>query len=105
MIKIEEVRMNDTGIKHDKNKPRYDLIPPHILDEVVQVLTHGAKKYADNNWLEVDRPHTRYFAAAMRHLWAWKRGEQSDPDSGLSHLAHAICSLMFIGELEQAYEK
>jgi hypothetical protein len=43
----------------------------------------------------------RPFSAAMRHLWAWWKGEQADPETGLPHLAHAACCLMFL----MAYEK
>ena len=32
------------GIKYDGDKPRYELIPPHALEEMVKVLTIGAKK-------------------------------------------------------------
>jgi ribosomal protein L32 len=40
----------------------------------------------------------RYFDAAQRHIWAWKAGEETDSETGASHLAHAICCLMFIME-------
>lgn len=43
----------------------------------------------------------KYFDAAMRHLTAWISGERLDPESGRSHLAHAICCLLIMlwGEL------
>jgi hypothetical protein len=85
------------GMKNDKEKLRWDLLPISEVEEVVSVLTHGAKKYADNNWQVVvkDNPD-RYFAACMRHIVAYREGEREDPDSGLLHLAHAICCLLFI---------
>ena len=86
------------GFKLDSGKPRYDLIPPVALAQVVDVLTYGAKKYAPENWRRVLDADQRYFAAAQRHLWAHKRGELRDPETGLSHLAHATCCLMFMLE-------
>jgi hypothetical protein len=63
------------------------------------VLEYGARKYAPDNWRKVDNPEARYLAAALRHINAWRRGEKRDQESGLSHLAHAATSLMFIMEL------
>lgn len=84
-----------TATKHDANKPRYDLIPPEAIGAVTQVLTMGAAKYGDRNW-EKGMSWGRCFAACMRHLWAWWRGESKDPESGLSHLAHAACNVFFL---------
>jgi hypothetical protein len=86
------------GRKFDGGKLRFDLIPPHSLEEMVKVLTHGAEKYAPDNWRHVPDAKRRYFAALERHLWAWKRGETIDPDSGIHHLAHAACNLFFLYE-------
>lgn len=85
----------DQATKRDFLKLRYDLLPPEALQEVVEVLSFGAAKYGDRNW-EKGLPYSRYFGAAMRHLWAWWRGEDLDPESGLSHLAHAGCCVLFL---------
>lgn len=90
-----DCRPSQLAIKHDAHKPRYDLIPPEALDAFVQVLTYGAEKYEDRNW-EKGMPWGRFFAACMRHLWAWWRGETNDPETGLPHLAHACCCIMFL---------
>jgi hypothetical protein len=92
--------MNEIGKKYDNQKPDYSLVPPYALDDVVKVLTYGANKYSANNWAILPNAKSRYFAASMRHLWAWLRGEKTDPETGISHLAHAACSIMFILELE-----
>jgi hypothetical protein len=84
--------------KKDQDKPRYDLIPFHALDEVVQVLTYGAKKYSPDNWRTIPDRDTRYLAASLRHITAHARGELVDPESGMSHLAHAVCCLLFMME-------
>jgi len=81
------------------------LIPPLALEEMVKVLTHGAKKYDRNNWRFVPDGRRRYFDALNRHLWAWKRGEKFDPESGIHHLAHAACNLFFLYEHDLVPEK
>lgn len=93
------------GMKFDGAKNRYDLIPPLALDEMVKVLTFGAEKYQPNNWQHVSEAHSRYFAALERHLWAWQRGETLDPESGIHHLAHAMCCLFFLYEHDVKYSK
>ena len=84
------------GLKYDTTKPRWDLLPYDQLEKVVNVLTMGAVKYADDNWKDVEPYDKRYFAATMRHLTAWKKGELVDEESGQPHLAHAICCLLFM---------
>jgi hypothetical protein len=89
------------GVKHDSGKPRWDLVPWAEMQDVVQVLTFGAHKYGANNWKYVPEAQERYFAAALRHLVAWKSGEVLDPESGLPHLAHAVSSLLFLANFEE----
>ena len=81
----------------------YGLLPPLALRATVDVLTFGAQKYEIDNWKYVGDSKRRYFDAAQRHLWAWKEGEQEDPESGMHHLAHAICCLMFLHEHDVKY--
>lgn len=83
------------GKKLDQEKPRYELIPFQELDEVVEVLTFGAKKYEAENWKKVKDGEKRYFAAALRHLSAVGQGIQKDSETNFSHYSHAICSLFF----------
>lgn len=89
-----------TGIKYDAGKPEYGLLPPFALEELVNVLTIGALKYDRENWRKVPEAHRRYFDAAQRHLWAYRRGEKLDPETGKSHLMHAACCLFFMCELD-----
>lgn len=99
---------NPAGVKHDSDKLRYDLLPPLALEELVKVLTHGAKKYDDDNWRNVPNWKKRYFAATQRHQWQWKQGIIQDdapdakgsPGSHCHHIACAIASLMFLLEKE-----
>ena len=82
-------------IKDDNAKTRYDLLPPELLEETARVLTFGAQKYSAHNWAQ-GASWSRYFSAMMRHMWAWWRGEDNDPETGFSHLAHAACCLSFL---------
>lgn len=87
------------GTKFDEGKLRFDLFPVRPLMAIANVLTFGAVKYADRNW-EKGILYSRIFGGIMRHLWAWWGGEINDPESGLSHLAHASCGLLFLMEYE-----
>lgn len=92
--------MSEEGIKYDSGKPEFSLVPPFALEEVAKVLTFGAKKYRPNNWKYVPDGIKRYHDAMYRHLNAYTKGEQFDKETGLHHLAHAICCAMFIVDLE-----
>jgi len=91
------------GRKFDDNKLEYGLLPPLALEETVKVLTFGAQKYERDNWKKVPDSKRRYFDALQRHLWSWKKGEKLDPESGMHHLAHAMCCLMFLYEHDIMY--
>ncbi len=88
------------GRKDDQGKLPWNLLPPDAIDEVLRVLSVGAERYGDRNW-ERGMSWSRPFAALMRHMWAWWRGQDKDPDTGLSHLAHAGCNILFL----LAYER
>jgi hypothetical protein len=88
------------GVKHDEDKPKFSLMKPDALMEMVAVLTYGAKKYSPDNWKLLGNARQRYFDAANRHLWQWYGGEERDPESGLHHLAHAMSSLMFLIQMD-----
>ncbi len=93
---IDHSALKPKGLKYDQGKDRWDLLPFGTVKQIVKVLTFGAKKYEDNSWQEVDGGRKRYYAAAMRHMDAWWGGEKSDPESGLHHLSHAACCMLFL---------
>ena len=105
--KIDPVKASQNattgGRKFDGGKLQYGLVPPLALKAVVDVLTFGAEKYEPDNWKHVPDSKRRYFDALQRHVWAWKEGEQLDPESGRHHLAHALCCLMFLYEHDILY--
>lgn len=94
------VEARATGRKDDLGKLRYDLVPLLAEEQMVAVLTFGAKKYSPDGWRTVPNAKARYHAALRRHVAAWARGEKLDSESGLPHLAHALCCLAFLTELD-----
>jgi hypothetical protein len=83
--------------KFDTGKPPMSLLPPEAMMELAAVLGFGAKKYDAHNWRK-GCDWSRLSDAALRHIFAWIGGEDLDPESGLNHLAHAMCCLAFLIE-------
>lgn len=84
--------------KFDEGKPQWHLLPIKALIEVIKALMHGKKKYGAWNWAQ-GGDYSRIYDATLRHITAWWDGEDLDPESGLSHLAHAACGVLFLLEL------
>lgn len=89
------------GVKFDQGKLRYTLVPPRALRLIVEVLEFGAGKYSVGNWAKVPDAKQRYKDALLRHIYAYLEGETIDPESGVHHLAHAACCILFLLELEK----
>lgn len=93
-----------TGIKHDQDKPDMSLLSNIALIKVAEVMTFGKKKYSAHNW-RGGFVWSRPLAAAARHLYAYIGGEDKDPETGISHLAHCACCLMFLLEFEETHKE
>lgn len=78
------------------NKPRLDLIEPAFELAVAPVMAHGAAKYGARNYLRDPLRKSTVYAAMKRHIDAWWMGEEADPDSGQSHLAHLGANVMIL---------
>jgi len=89
------------GRKDDEGKSRWDLVP-RSFQEVVNVYTMGARKYADRNW-EKGIKWSRIFGAMMRHSWNWWWGETHDPVDGQHHLASAAWCALALMEYEETH--
>lgn len=81
------------------DKLQYSLLEPDFMAEVAKVLTFGANKYSRENWKKCQNPEL-YMDALIRHIEAYRRGEQCDPETLLHHFAHAACNLMFLYWME-----
>ena len=88
------------GRKDDAGKLRLDLIAPEFEKGLAEVLTYGAAKYGPHNWAK-GLKYSRVYGAIRRHLLAWQTGEDLDPETGLPHLYHAACELMFLSTYEE----
>ena len=89
--------LQNKAIRFDAGKTDWSLVPWDSVEEIVKVLEFGKVKYAAWNWSSNGGfKYMRVFNSTMRHLLAWARGEDKDPESGLSHLSHAACNLLFI---------
>ena len=79
-------------------KPAWSILPWEALERVRRVLASGVAKYGGPlSWRRGEVLASTYFDAAMRHLQAWWReGQERDPETGESHLAHAAASLLVL---------
>ena len=82
------------GVKDTSGKLRWTLLPISSLKEVVKVLEYGAKKYSADNWQKVEPQ--KYKEAAFRHWVAYLEGGKVDSETGVSHLAHLACDILFL---------
>jgi len=85
------------GAKWDDGKCDWSFLPSKPIEEVLKIYAGGAKKYGRGNY-QKGIHYSRVFSAALRHLWAWWRGEEKDAESGLSHLAHAAWNVITLLE-------
>ena len=70
------------------------------LNEVFEVLDYGEHKYGDDkDWL--NRADLKDIKAALRHIG---RFDEVDSDTNCSHIAHAICRLLFVLERKKKNE-
>ena len=87
--------MLEEGIKYDTNKPRMELLPPDSLEEIAKVLTFGVEKYGEYNWTK-GLKWSRLIGSSLRHLTSWMKGQDKDPETGLSHLSHLGACVLFL---------
>lgn len=88
------------GKKFDGDKVRMELLSTEALRQIAMVMTFGAKKYDSHNWRK-GLEWSRVLGALLRHTTAFLNGEDKDPETGLSHMAHAGCCVMFLLEYEK----
>lgn len=83
------------GLRYNEGKRKWGLLSWPALNELVKVLEFGAQKYASWNWSN-GLSWSECFESMQRHLLAWYTGEDKDPETGLSHMAHVMCNAMFL---------
>ena len=77
------------------DKTSGDWFPGRGLASTADVLVFGAKKYAKGNWAK-GMSWSVCFTCTMSHLLKSFQGEEKDEESGLNHLAHAMCNMLFL---------
>ena len=82
-------------------KPKISSTPTIGIREMGKVFELGAKKYGRYNWRLHQVSATVYYDAAWRHLSAWFDGEDLDPESGVSHLAHVMACMTILMDAQQ----
>jgi len=95
-------KMDERALRFNKGKVRFDLIDAEFEEGVARVLTFGDDKYGAENWkASYNTEHHEEFvrgcyASLRRHLHAIRIGEWLDSESGLPHIDHVSCNVMFI---------
>ena len=88
------------GLRYNVGKPRFSLVSPWAHAGLAEVLTFGERKYAAYNWAK-GLSWSQTVDSLERHLAAFKKGEDIDPDSGLPHLDHIACNAMFLSHFQK----
>ena len=98
----------EEGMKHDNEKIRAALVLGDFsrsLTKVCEVGAFGAAKYAEGDWIRVNKGIERYTDAMLRH-WLLEQHEELDSESNFLHAAHcawnALARLdLILREVEQ----
>lgn len=80
--------------RYNQGKLPMSLLDRYAIEELVKVLQFGANKYARHNWRK-GLSQSDILDSTLRHVFAALDGEDLDPESGLPHMAHAMCNCMF----------
>lgn len=90
-------KRNLGGVKNDEGKAPINLIPPAPLIDIAKVFEFGVRKYGLFNYKK-GMKLSRLYDAMMRHMLAWNDGEDVDPESKMTHVAHAGCCLLMLSD-------
>lgn len=95
-------------LKKDRLKDKWHLLPMAPIRWIVKVLMFGAYKYSPDGWKHGDYKDARqrYYDAAYRHIvieW-WEGGNFFDEETGLPHLAHGACCVIFLLWYDMRYQ-
>lgn len=75
-------------------------VPMGVIVEMGVGMLEGTCKYGRHNYRCAGVRSSVYFDALMRHMIAWWEGEDIDPDSGLSHVTKALCTLAVLRDAQ-----
>jgi hypothetical protein len=91
-----------SGARYNAGKPDMSLIPLWTLAGEAEVWEYGKRKYAAWNWAK-GMPWSIPIACILRHLAAFQRGEENDPESGKPHIDHIMCNARMLKLYSKVY--
>jgi len=106
------VEIDTPALKYDSEKLPWELLPFEAVEGMLKVLQYGKDKYTvkdeegnvissgAHNWRK-GFDWSRLIGAAYRHLTAFAKGEDIDPESFEPHLFHLMCCVAFLCEHHQ----
>ena len=94
-LRENEEKDAQQALRYNQGKLQWSLVDFDSLEGLVRVLEYGAQKYSKDNWKK-GMPVTQVTESLMRHLFAFLRGEDVDPESGCRHISHVMCNTMFL---------
>lgn len=84
--------VNPKELAGSKKPATWSVMPRWITLLVGRVMSVGAAKYGAFNYRESRITSSTYLDAIERHLQLWQDGEDTDQETGVSHLASVIAS-------------
>jgi hypothetical protein len=96
IIKPQHVKDTNPKDAVGSTKPPVANVPLSVISEVGMALAEGQYKYGGYNWRVIGVRASVYWDATFRHIKAWWEGEDTDPDSQLSHITKAISALVVL---------
>lgn len=85
---------NNQGPKEFAGKLDWFIFPFEEAEQVLEVFSHGAKKYGAPFTYRKLVPHDQLFSATMRHLIELHKGNQIDSESRIRHWAHIAANAL-----------
>lgn len=97
--------MNNEKLSNPKDsigvrKAPMSTISGPVIAEMGVAMMEGAAKYGRHNYRAVGVRASVYYDATLRHLISWWEGEDTDPESGMSHITKAMVSLAVLRDAQ-----
>lgn len=90
------------GLRYNEGKTRFALVSPFSEKGNAEIVTIGANKYAERNW-ERGMKWTTVADSLYRHMNAFMRGEDYDPETGKLHIDHVQTNASFLSHYYRFY--